>query len=250
MQNIIRDALIVIPARAGSKGIPNKNLRKINGHSLLGRTILTALQITDADNIVVSTDGDEIADEASRHGISVPFRRPDALSGDRSLSIDVWRHAWKTAEDIKSKLYNYSILLEPTSPMRTPSDLIKAYEALKKDTKAFATATVSPTPAHYTPHKTLEIAPNNHITFFMGEGAAQYSIRQKIPPFFHRNGICYCTKRKTLLEHNVIIEKNCIPIVINRPVVNIDTLEDLDYAEFIMNKYGDPLINYTVRNNG
>ena len=95
-----------------------------------------------------------------------------------------------------------------------------------------AAATVSRTPAHYTPHKCLLMDKNGIIGFYHPEGR-KFSIRQKIPNYYFRNGICYALKRDTLIEKGTIIEKNCRAVVIERPVVNIDDKEELAYAEYL-----------------
>ena len=99
-----------------------------------------------------------------------------------------------------------------------------------------AAATVSRAPAHFTPHKCLTLDENGIIGFYHQNGR-QFSIRQKIPDYYFRNGICYALKRYTLLEKGFIIEENCKAVVIERHVVNIDDEHDLEYAEFIYKKY-------------
>jgi CMP-N-acetylneuraminic acid synthetase len=76
----------------------------------------------------------------------------------------------------------------------------------------------------------------NGIIGFYHENGRQFSIRQKIPDYYYRNGICYAVKRRTLLEKQSIIEENCKAIIIERPVVNIDDLHELAYAEFLWQK--------------
>ena len=99
-----------------------------------------------------------------------------------------------------------------------------------------AAATVSRAPAHFTPHKCLTLAENDIIGFYHQDGP-QFSIRQKIPNYYFRNGICYALKRHTLIEKGFIIEENCKAVVIERHVVNIDDQHDLEYAEFLFQRY-------------
>jgi CMP-N-acetylneuraminic acid synthetase len=147
----------------------------------------------------------------------------------------MWKHAWLESEACFKAQFDISILLEPTSPLRRPDDISKTVDALL-ESHCDAAATVSRAPAHFTPHKCLTVDDMGIIGFYHAKGQ-QYSLRQEIPAYFFRNGICYALKRHTLLEKGTIIEKNCKAILIKRPVVNIDDEHELDYAAFIYNKY-------------
>ena len=147
--------LAVIPARGGSKGIPGKNLKPVGGLSLVGRAARLASSLTWIDRVIVTTDDPESAAEAVRHGAEAPFLRPAGLAGDAASSDDMWRHAWESAEEHYGRRFDVSLLLEPTSPLRRPQDLVETMEALQRN--GSGAATVSPTPAHFTPHKTLTV---------------------------------------------------------------------------------------------
>ncbi len=226
--------LAVIPARGGSKGIPRKNLCEIAGTSLVGHAVKTARSVKWIDQIVVSTDDEEIAGEGRKYGAQVPFMRPPELAGDKAGSADMWAHAWLESEAFFKTHFDISILLEPTSPLRRPEDVSQTVAALL-ESNSDAAATVSRAPAHFTPHKCLTVDDAGIIGFYHAKGQ-QYSLRQKIPAYYFRNGICYALKRRTLLEKGTIIEKNCKAVVIERPVINIDDEHDLAYAEFLFLK--------------
>jgi CMP-N,N'-diacetyllegionaminic acid synthase len=225
--------LAVIPARGGSKSIPKKNLCKVGGMSLVGRAGRLAKSMAVIDEVVLSTDDAQIAREGKNYGVSVPFLRPLALSGDYALSADVWRHAWLASELFFKRRFDISILLEPTSPLRTVEDIeLTVKKLLNKEYDA--AVTVSPTPAHFTPQKTL-VVKEGKVGFYLKDGA-RYAIRQKIPQYYHRNGICYAVKRKTLIEDRRIMECNCAAVVIKRRVVNIDELFELELAEQLLTR--------------
>ncbi len=223
--------LAVIPARGGSKGIPQKNLRQIAGISLVGHAVRVAQSIDWIDRRIVSTDDSEIAAEGRKYGAEVPFMRPAELASDNAGSVAMWQHAWTESETFFETQFDISILLEPTSPLRRPEDIKRTVDALLEG-KWDAAATVSRAPAHFTPHKCLTVGDTGIIGFYHTKGE-QYSRRQKIPAYFFRNGICYALKRRTLLEKGTIIEKNCKAVLIERPVVNIDDEDELAYAEFL-----------------
>lgn len=227
--------LAVIPARGGSKGIPRKNLCTVGGISLVAHAAKAALALEWIDRTILSTDDDEIAAEGQKYGAAVPFRRPPDLASDRARSTDMWKHAWLASEDHFEEKYDISILLEPTSPLRRPEDIQTTIKTLIEN-DCDAAATFSRAPAHFTPHKCLTLDDNGIIGFYHEHGR-QFSIRQKIPDYYFRNGICYAVKRRTLLEKEMIIEENCKAVVIERPVVNIDDLHELEYAEFLFQKY-------------
>jgi CMP-N,N'-diacetyllegionaminic acid synthase len=223
--------LALVPARGGSKGLPGKNLKPIRGMSLVARAARTIAETGFVDRAVCSTDDPATADEAKSSGLAVPELRPAALATDTAKSIDVWRHVWLDIERRDSVTYDLSILVEPTSPLRRAADLERTLSTLV-GTGARAAATVSPTPAHFTPHKTLTIEADKRIGFFL-EGGSRFSRRQDIPAFFHRNGVCYAARRDTIIEHGTIVEDDCIAVVIERPLVNIDEPLDLEVAELL-----------------
>jgi N-acylneuraminate cytidylyltransferase/CMP-N,N'-diacetyllegionaminic acid synthase len=121
--------LAIVPARRGSKGLPGKNVRELCGKPLLVWSISQALACTYVDTVVVSTDSEEIAAIATQHGARVPFLRPADLAGDAATSIDVVLHAVDHLARF-GDVYEYVVLLEPTSPLRDTEDIAGALELL------------------------------------------------------------------------------------------------------------------------
>jgi CMP-N,N'-diacetyllegionaminic acid synthase len=226
--------LAVVPGRGGSKSIPRKNLKTVGGISLVGRAAQVAAALPMIDAALISTDDAEIAAEAQKHGLDAPFMRPPELSGDTATSVDMWRHAWLAAEAHYGKRFDLSVLLEPTSPLRRPEDVERTLRALI-DNGAPAAATVSLTPAHYTPHKTLKINEKNEIEFYL-EGGAKHSLRQGIPAYYHRNGLCYAVTRDHLVNQGCIIDRGAVAVVVDRHVVNIDDMLELELAEWLLER--------------
>jgi len=226
--------LAVIPARGGSKGIPGKNLKTVGGLSLVGRAARLAASQNWIDRVIVSTDDAEIAAEAMRHGAEAPFLRPDSLSGDAASSDDMWRHAWQAAEDHYGRRFDLSILLEPTSPLRQPQDLSATVEAVVAGDHASA-ATVSPTPAHFSPHKTLTVGNEGRIGFLLDDGE-RYNRRQNVPALYHRNGLCYALRRGPFFDGGPILGADTAAVVIDRPVVTIDDPFELELAEWLLDR--------------
>tara|TARA_X000001036_G_scaffold422237_1_gene444992 strand:- start:4358 stop:5092 length:735 start_codon:yes stop_codon:yes gene_type:complete len=130
--NKINNVLFLILARSGSKGIPGKNIKKLNGLPLMAYRIKTALSLTSKDNVWVSTDNNDYKNIAIEYGASVPFLRPESLSADDSSSIDAVIHALNWASD-NSKSYKYICLLEPTSPFVQFKYIAEALSIVKKE---------------------------------------------------------------------------------------------------------------------
>lgn len=224
--------LALVPARGGSKGIPGKNLRCVGGRSLVAHAARVALGVKAIDAAILSTDDADIAAEGARHGLEVPFIRPAELSGDGARSVDVWRHAWLEAEALHGRTYHLSVLLEPTSPLRRVEDVERTIEALLTS-GADSCFTVSQTPAHYTPQKTLLIRSDGLADFYLPVAQAE-TIRQLIPSYYHRNGLCYVVRRAHLVDGRMIVEPGSLPLVIERPVVNIDEPFELELADWLL----------------
>lgn len=227
--------LAVVPARGGSKGVPRKNMKSVGGMSLVGRAAHLAVSLPWIDHTVVSTDDAEIRAEAVCHGAAAPFVRPMELAGDVASSEDVWRHAWLAAEDHYKMRFDISLLLEPTSPLRIEADLVAIVRALTEGGHASA-ATVSRSPAHFTPHKALTINCEGHLGFHMHNGAT-FSRRQAIPgSVYHRNGLCYGATRDAVVERGEIIGADCGAVIVDRPVVNIDDIFELELADWLLER--------------
>ena len=226
--------LAVVPARGGSKGIRGKNLRAVGGLSLVAHVAEQCRNAPWIDRAVISTDDESIAAEAVAHGLDAPFRRPAELAGDLASSVDAWQHAWTTCERNDGTRYDIGLLLEPTSPLRCTEDIEQCLAALDNPVNA-AAATVSRTPGHYTPHKTLTCEESGQLGYYLPNGAG-YANRHLIPAYYHRNGLCYAVRRNTLLNEGSILEDRCAPIITHRPVVNIDEPLDLEIAELLFRR--------------
>ena len=130
----MKKVIAIIPARAGSKGVLNKNIKSLNGKPLISYTIEEAKKSKFIDKLIVSTDSKEIADISLSQGASVPFIRPSELSTDSSLTFDVIKHTMNFLKD-KDEHYDIIVLLQPTTPFRKVESIDKAILTLKKSNK-------------------------------------------------------------------------------------------------------------------
>jgi CMP-N-acetylneuraminic acid synthetase len=223
--------LAVVPARGGSRGIPRKNLCKVGGLSLVARAARVARELP-FDCAVLSTDDEEIAAEGRRAGLSVPFLRPPEIAGDRATAIDTWRHAWLAAEAHEKRRFDWSVYLEPTSPLRRPDDVVRTLLALRK-VGTLGAFTVSRNPGPMTPERTLCLDAEDRVRPFVPDGHS-YTARQAIPPRYHRNGLAYAATRQGVIEAGDRLWDDCVAVVIDRPVANVDAPIDLEWAEFLL----------------
>ena len=223
-----RRILAVVPARGGSKGIKLKNLRTVGGLSLVAHAARCAAAVDEIDARVVSTDHDAIAAEAEAHGLAAPFRRPPDLSGDRIGDWDVLHHALLTCEAQDGVTYDIVVMLQPTSPLRTPDHVRQTLRHLVSEGHD-AVWTVSPTDLKYHPLKQLSLT-EGRLGFFDDRGAGIIA-RQQLIPVYHRNGVAYAITRDCLLTHKAIIGPNAGAVVIEGAHVSIDTEDDIAAVE-------------------
>jgi CMP-N,N'-diacetyllegionaminic acid synthase len=226
--------LAVVPARGGSKGIKLKNLRLVAGKSLVAWVGTVLQQATMVDKKIVSTDHKGIAEEAVRNGIEAPFVRPESLSGDFISDLQVLGHALQAADAFYAETFDVILMLQPTSPARTGQQIEDVIKKLV-DEDLDAVWTVSPTDLKYHPLKQLMISDEGLMDFFLEEGKSVIA-RQQLKPVYHRNGICYGFTRACLLQQQVIKGKRTGAVIVEGKIPNIDTVEDLAYAEEVIRK--------------
>lgn len=223
--------LALVPARAGSKGIPGKNLRLLAGKPLLAHAVAAGRASGICSRILITTDDPEMARVACAHGAEAPFLRPPELARDDTPMLPVLQHAVRFLEQ-QGWLADYVLLLQPTSPFRRPEDLRAGLAMLASHPEAASVVSVERVPAHLSPHYVMRIAEGRLEPFL--EGNQRITRRQDAPPAYSRNGDFYLTRRRVLMEENSIYGDRCLAYVTAKPVsVNLDTLEDWAYAEWL-----------------
>ncbi|MFQ5416355.1 MAG: cytidylyltransferase domain-containing protein [Myxococcota bacterium] len=227
-----RRGLAVCPARGGSKGIPLKNLKPFLGVPLVARVGQLVGDVPAIDRAVVSTDHPEIARVAEESGLAAPFLRPDELSGDRIGDLEVLTQALTEMERIDSLHYDVVVMLQPTSPLRRPEHVIATLELLV-DGDWDAVWTVSETDSKEHPLKQLTVdRESGRLDYYDPAGGAIIA-RQQLSPVYHRNGVAYAIQRRCLLDQGTIKGDRTGGLVIRGPMLSIDTLWDLELAEYI-----------------
>lgn len=223
--------LALVPARGGSKGIPKKNVMPIAGKPLLAWTIEAALSAGSVDEVVVSTEDEEIAGVARHYGGLVPFMRPVELSGDEVSAVDVALHAIEWAENIKGKRPEYLLLLQPTSPLRTAEDIDGAV-ALAFSREAESVVSVCECDKH--PFWTRRIAADGRLDPLFEVPAGNVP-RQQLPTAYAFNGALYVTRIDALVEKRTFVTDRTLAYVMPRErSIDIDTPFDARIAELLL----------------
>ena len=216
--------IAIIPARGGSKRLPNKNSLLLDGIPLIVHSIMYAQQNANLiDAIFVSTDDEKIKEIAMQFGAKV-IDRPVELAGDSEPTVSALKHCLEIIND--NEIENV-ILLQPTNPLRHESLVQQAFETYQKNN---CDSLFTVTENHYKFGKII----NNKFEPF------NYEIGQRsqdLDPLYFENGLLYISKAKAILNDE-IITKNAFPYVVNNSFANvdIDTQEDFDYAEYLLNK--------------
>ena len=226
--------LAIIPARGGSKGVPGKNIKLLNGKPLLAYTSEIALQTKYLTEVIVSTEDDKISAVAKSMGIKVPFVRPTELAQDNTPTIDVIIHALQWYEK-HSVFFDAVCLLQTTSPFRTLEFLDKAIEKfISSDCDSLIS--VQKVPREYNPHWTFEVNLEGNLKIATGETEI-ISRRQKLPVAYHRDGSVYITKTEVILKGLSLYGKSTA-FIESEPefYVNIDTMLDWEKAEELCKK--------------
>jgi len=223
----------VVPARGGSKGINLKNLREVGGKSLVALAANTARSVDEIDYTVVSTDHDAIAAAAEAAGIAAPFRRPEALSGDRIGDLEVLQNALEEAERVRGERFDIVVMLQPTSPLRTP-DHVRGALRMLLDGGYDSVWSVSETDSKGHPLKQLTVT-DGALDYYDPAGAAIIA-RQQLKPVFHRNGIVYAIRRACLVEQQTIKGRRTGGYVVEGNHVSIDTEWDLELVNYLLSR--------------
>ncbi len=226
-----KEIFVIIPARSGSKGIPDKNIKDIWGKSLLTRALEAANQIVNKQNVCLSSDSIKYFEHIKPNFSPIFLKRSKELSQDNSLAIDVWKDAINFLFT-KNKRFNYSIFLEPTSPLRNVdwinqkiSDFIKSDDDLWMSIKE--------TDSKYRIEKQFKIEKNGAIKKLYKDDEI-FSLRQNSSPTYHKDGVFYIAKNDYILKTNKLFGGKIKGIINHEKSVNIDTFEDLDYATYLL----------------
>lgn len=223
------DILYVIPARGGSKGIPRKNIRKLNGKPLIHYSIEVALALAPKDNICVTTDDAEIAAISEQKGIKVPFIRPAEFASDTSSMQEVLRHAIGFYEK-NNKPYDALVLLQPTTPFRDPEDIRNALSLYRPEIDMVMSV-------HETKANPYYVLFEEVSGLLVKSKHGNFDTRQSAPSVYQASGSIYVINVNSLMTKPMKDFDKVKKLVLDEiKSVDIDTLMDWEYCEFLISK--------------
>jgi N-acylneuraminate cytidylyltransferase len=244
-----RRVLAVVPARGGSKSIPRKNVRLLAGHPLLAWSVAAGLQAQTVDRVLVSTDDEEIRDVARRSGAEAPFLRPADLAADDTPDLPVFQHAVAWLEREQGWHADIVVQLRPTSPLRPPG-LVDAGIALLAGGPGCDSLRAVSTPSQ-TPYKMWrKDAETPYLRPLLADaGPEPYnSPRQALPPVLWQTGHLDVFWTETIRVKRSLTGDRILPLTLPvRYSLDIDTLEQWDFAEWLLRRGGMPMVRPGLR---
>lgn len=225
--------IVVIPARSGSKGIKNKNIKTLKDKPLINYTIEQALSVFDKTKICVSTDSVEIINIATAAGIEVPFVRPKALASDTAGSRDVLLHAIDYFEQKSERSLDFVVLLQPTSPFRKPSDITACLELWTEEIDMVASVKRATSNPYYNLYEEDTLG-------FLGKSKnAEFTRRQDVPHVWEINGAIYVISVAAIKKFEISEFKRVVKYEMDEySSLDIDTNYDWLIAEYMMEYLG------------
>lgn len=217
----MKNNLVIVPARQGSKGLPGKNVKPFHAHPLIAWSIAAGLSINDTADVVLSTDSEEYADIGKRYGAWVPTLRPPELASDKATTADAVLHMVNHLESNHSRNYENIFLLEPTSPIRPNTLLRECVDALEGD-KHQSLITIG----EFWQEPTLRIEPSRDDPYRHFEAKRRQDADESFFPF----GLAYGVKKKALKRTKSFYVPNTYFIKMHKPYC----LEIDDYIDWVV----------------
>lgn len=225
--------LAVVPARGGSKGIPKKNIRPLNGRPLLYYTAEFIKQLPFIDEAIVSSDCSKIIEIAKSYGLKAPFIRPKNISGDNIHDIKVLKHSLLNCESYFKCKFDIVIMLQPTSPIRKKKMFVDALKKLVNN-DFDSIWSISKVDLKYNPKKQLIIVNKENLKYFSSK-AKKIINRQMLEETYIRTGQLYAIRRTLIVRGTMLNDKSGF-VIENGYYSNIDSNIDLKETEQFMKK--------------
>lgn len=222
--------LALIPARGGSKGIPRKNIKLLNGKPLIQYTLEQAARVGLFTRIAVSTEDDEIAEVCASIGFTLDYKRPASLAEDSTPTLPVILHVL-AEEKKRGREYDAVCLLQTTSPFRSDEIIKAAVDKMELEPTLDAIISMKEVPNHFHPSWVFKQTETGQILPYENEVPTQ---RQLLKPVYYRDGAVYLTKTDCLIKQESLFGKHTGMVINNDVSVNLDTMEDWYAAEKLM----------------
>lgn len=225
--------LAIIPARGGSKRVPNKNFRQFARTTLTALAIEQALNVRSITDIVLSSDSEEVLKIGSAFPQIYCIKRPVEISGDLSPAIEYVHHALQLVE--KDKPYDAVVILQPSSPLRLPSDIDNTINILLNHPEADSAVSVMKVNQMVHPLKLKRMEQEDLLPFFEDE-KGRFAAHE-LPDAFVRNCAVYVTWRKGLESRSDVIGKKSLGYLMPAErSVDINEILDFEFAEYLYKK--------------
>tara|TARA_X000001036_G_scaffold432849_1_gene469439 strand:- start:56 stop:787 length:732 start_codon:yes stop_codon:yes gene_type:complete len=234
--------IALIPARSGSKGVPNKNIKRLGQLPLIAYSILLARMLEEVDRIIVSTDSEEYSLIAKGFGAEVPFLRPKNISGDLATDFDVFKHCVKWLEKNENYKPDLILHLRPTTPLRNPLIIRDALKTLKNKS---ATSLRSGHKAAESPFKWFLKDENGFFKGFQ-DNFNSHTInmpRQLFPDVYIPDGYIDIIKTETIIKQESLHGDKMF--VFESPICyEVDNDEDFKFLQYKIEKENSPIIEF------
>ena len=230
----VNNVVALIPARSGSKGVPNKNIKLLAGYPLIAYSIKAALKSKLIDRVIVSTDSEEYASIAREYGAEVPFLRPSELSGDKATDAQFFKHAVDWFKENEEVVPEYFAHIRPTTPLRNPQIID---EVLNSFMGSNFTALRSVHKMSESSYKSFEIE-NDKLKCLCGGGFDIESAnldRQAYPSTYDANGYIDVVRSEMVIQEN-LIHGDRVQAYVTDVSYEIDELSDIDFLEYLITK--------------
>lgn len=229
--------IAIIPARGGSKGLPNKNIKVMLDKPLIAHTILSAKKCRYISRVIVTTDSEEIAKIARAYGAEVPFMRPIELATDKASAIDTYLHATEYMRDVENENVDKFIVLLPTAPLRTSEDINKAVEYFKMtEAKTLISMVEADIPISWF-HKINKQGRVENAGFENAGFENAITNRQEYQKYYVPNGAIYILDYDLLKKKRTYYCENTVAYIMStEKSIDIDTALDFEFAEYMMKR--------------
>lgn len=223
--------IAIIPARSGSKGLPDKNILELNGNPLISYTIKAALESNRFSEVMVSTDSEKYAKIAKDYGANVPFLRSDEMSNDSASSWDTVREVLNEYKKL-GKTFDYVALLQPTSPLRDAEDIDLLFNVFEEKN---ANNAVTVTEVDHPVQWCFELGENN-LMDKMAASPYSYMRRQELKPYYRENGAIYLVDAYKIMNpsYNFYADECVASIMPREKSIDIDSKIDFVIANEYM----------------
>jgi len=237
----------VIPARSGSKGVPQKNIKLLAGYPLIAYSIIASKLSSKIERTIVSTDSQEFAEIALAYGAEVPFLRPQEISKDNSLDIEYVAHVLKWLQTYEKSQPEYLVILPPPTPLRDPVLIDRAIEKIIHCKEATSLRSAHET--RESPYKLFQVKDDFYTGMFPDDPRPEYYNlpRQAFPPVYHPNGYVDIIKSQTMTNLGSLHGPRILSFI-TPEVGELDRSEDFEFIEFVLSKQKNPVHEYLKKN--